>query len=794
MFVLKRDGRKEAIKFDKITARIQKLCYGFSELVDPTAVAMKVIEGIYEGVTTSELDNLAAEVSASMTTRHPDYALLASRISVSNLHKDTKKSFSETMKDLYDYVNPKTGKKAPLIADDVIKIIKKNAELLDSTIIYDRDFGYDYFGFKTLERSYLLRLNGKIAERPQHMLMRVAIGIHKEDIQSAIETYELMSQKYFTHATPTLFNAGTPKPQMSSCFLLTMKDDSIDGIYDTLKQCAKISQSAGGIGLSIHNVRATGSYIRGTNGTSNGIVPMLRVFNDTARYVDQGGGKRKGSFAIYLEPWHADVFDFLDLRKNHGKEEMRARDLFFALWTPDLFMQRVKEDGEWTLMCPNECPGLADTYGKDFEKLYKKYEKAGKGRKTIRARELWEKVVESQVETGTPYILYKDACNEKSNQKNLGTIRSSNLCTEIIEYTAPDEVAVCNLASIALPMYINEETNTFDHEKLYNITRVITKNLNKVIDRNYYPVAEAKNSNMRHRPVGLGVQGLADTFIKLRLPFDSPEAKALNEEIFETIYFAALTSSMESAKEEGAYQTYEGSPISQGLFQHNLWGKKDQELSGRWAWDELRTQIKENGVRNSLLLAPMPTASTSQILGNNECFEPYTSNIYTRRVLSGEFVVVNKHLLLDLVKLGLWNEEMKNEIIKANGSIQAIDSIPDNIKAIYKTVWEIKMKDIIDMSADRGHFIDQSQSLNLFIDQPNMGKITSMHFYAWEKGLKTGMYYLRTKAATQAIQFTVQKQAKSQLEPVVNGKEEFTAEEAIACSIDNPDDCIACGS
>ena len=795
MFVVKRDGRKESIKFDKITARIQKLCYGFSDLVEPTAVAMKVIEGIYEGVTTSELDNLAAEVSASMTTRHPDYALLASRISVSNLHKDTKKSFSETMADLYNYVNPKTGKKAPLIADDVIKIIKKNAELLDSTIIYDRDFCYDYFGFKTLERSYLLRLNGKIAERPQHMLMRVAIGIHKDNIQSALETYELMSQKYFTHATPTLFNAGTPKPQMSSCFLLTMKDDSIEGIYDTLKQCAKISQSAGGIGLSIHNVRATGSYIRGTNGTSNGIVPMLRVFNDTARYVDQGGGKRKGSFAIYLEPWHADVFDFLDLRKNHGKEEMRARDLFFALWTPDLFMQRVKEDAEWTLMCPNECPGLADTYGKDFEKLYKKYEKAGKGRKTIRARELWEKVVESQVETGTPYILYKDACNEKSNQKNLGTIRSSNLCTEIIEYTAPDEVAVCNLASIALPMFIDEEKNVFDHEKLYNITRVITKNLNKVIDRNYYPVAEAKNSNMRHRPVGLGVQGLADAFIKLRLPFDSPEAKALNEEIFETIYFAALTSSMESAKEEGAYQTYEGSPISQGLFQHNLWGKKDEELSGRWAWGELRNQIKENGVRNSLLLAPMPTASTSQILGNNECFEPYTSNIYTRRVLSGEFVVVNKHLLLDLVQLGLWNDDMKNEIIKANGSVQGIESIPDNIKALYKTVWEIKMKDIIDMSADRGHFIDQSQSLNLFIDQPNIGKITSMHFYAWEKGLKTGMYYLRTKAATQAIQFTVQKQAKSQLEPVVANKEgEYTSEEAIACSIDNPDDCIACGS
>ena len=793
MYVLKRDGRKETIKFDKITARIQKLCYGFSDLVSPTSVAMKVIEGIYEGVTTSELDNLAAEVSASMTTRHPDYALLASRISVSNLHKDTKKSFSETMNDLYEYINPKTGKKAPMIADDVIKIIRKNAELLDSTIIYDRDFSYDYFGFKTLERSYLLRINGKITERPQHMLMRVAIGIHKEDIDAAINTYELMSQKYFTHATPTLFNAGTPKPQMSSCFLLTMKEDSIDGIYDTLKQCAKISQSAGGIGLSIHDIRATGSYIRGTNGVSNGIVPMLRVFNDTARYVDQGGGKRKGSFAIYLEPWHADIFDFLDLRKNHGKEEMRARDLFFALWTPDLFMKRVKENGDWTLMCPNECPGLADSHGKAFEKLYLKYEKQGKGRKTIRARELWEKIVESQVETGTPYMLYKDSCNEKSNQKNLGTIRSSNLCTEILEYTAPDEVAVCNLASIALPRFINEETNTFDHEKLYSITKVITRNLNKVIDRNYYPVAEARNSNMRHRPVGLGVQGLADTFIKLRLPFDSPEAKKLNEEIFETIYFASLTSSCEVAKEEGVYESYEGSPISQGIFQYNMWNAKDEDLSGRWAWDELRSMIKEHGVRNSLLLAPMPTASTSQILGNNECFEPYTSNIYTRRVLSGEFVVVNKHLLLDLVKLGLWNDEMKNEIIKANGSVQNIKSIPDNIKAIYKTVWEIKMKDIIDMSADRGKFIDQSQSLNLFIDQPNMGKITSMHFYAWEKGLKTGMYYLRTKAATQAIQFTVQKQAKSQLEPVVTVKD-ISNEEAMACSIDNPDDCIACGS
>ena len=757
MYVVKRDGRKEPIMFDKITARVRKLCYGLNPLVEPTRVAMRVIEGLYDGVTTSELDNLAAEIAATMTTTHPDYALLAARISVSNLHKNTKKSFSETMKDLYEYVNPRTGKKAPLLSDEVYKIIQKNAEQLDSSIIYNRDFGYDYFGFKTLERSYLLKLNGQIAERPQHMLMRVSLGIHLEDIDAAMETYELMSKKFFTHATPTLFNSGTPKPQMSSCFLLAMKDDSIDGIYDTLKQTAKISQSAGGIGLSIHNIRATGSYISGTNGTSNGIVPMLRVFNDTARYVDQGGGKRKGSFAIYVEPWHADIFDFLELKKNHGKEEMRARDLFYAMWIPDLFMKRVEENGEWTLMCPNECPGLFDTHGEEFEKKYLGYEKAKKGRRTIKARELWEKILESQIETGTPYMLYKDAANRKSNQKNLGTIRSSNLCTEIMEYTSPDEVAVCNLASIALPMFIKD--GAFDHQKLYDVTIRVTKNLNRVIDRNYYPVKEAENSNFRHRPVGLGVQGLADTFIKLRMPFTSDAAKKLNQEIFETLYFAAVTASVEEAKNDGAYESFKGSPMSKGEFQHNMWGVKDEELSGRWDWASLRKDVKKHGVRNSLLVAPMPTASTSQILGNNECFEPYTSNIYTRRVLSGEFIVVNKHLLEDLVEQGLWNEDMKQELMRANGSIQNIEGIPEDIKELYKTVWELSMKDIIDMARHRGYFIDQSQSLNLFMEGATMAKLTSMHFYAWKSGLKTGMYYLRTKAAVDAIKFTLDNSA-----------------------------------
>jgi len=854
MHVVKRDGHREEVKFDKITARIQKLCYGLSPLVDPVAVAMRVIEGLYDGVTTSELDNLAAEVSASMTVRHPDYAQLAARVAVSNLHKNSTKSFSETMRSLYTYVNTKTGKAAPMIADDVMEIIEQHAERLDSAAIYDRDFNYDYFGFKTLERSYLLRIDGKVAERPQHMLMRVSVGIHKDDIDAAVETYNMMSKGLFTHATPTLFNAGTPKPQMSSCFLLQMKDDSIDGIYDTLKQTARISQSAGGIGLSIHNIRATGSYIRGTNGTSNGIVPLLRVFNDTARYVDQGGGKRKGSFAIYLEPWHADVFDFLDLKKNTGKEESRARDLFYALWIPDLFMKRVEEDSTWTLMCPNECPGLYDTYGADFEALYHKYESEGKGRKTIKARELWHKVLEAQIETGTPYMLYKDACNAKSNQKNLGVIRSSNLCTEILEYTAPDEVAVCNLASIALPRFI--EDGQFNHQMLYEVTYKVTKNLNKVIDRNYYPVAEARNSNMRHRPVGLGVQGLADAFIALRYPFTSNEARQMNKDIFETIYFAALKSSCDLAKLDGKYESYEGSPISKGEFQFNLWGVSEDALSGRWDWKALRQEIAEHGVRNSLLVAPMPTASTSQILGNNECFEPYTTNIYTRRVLSGEFIVVNKHLLLDLVKLGLWNDEMKNAIMASNGSVQSIDAIPDNIKELYKTVWEMSMRDIIDMAADRGLFIDQSQSLNLFVEAPNMGKLTSMHFHAWKKGLKTGMYYLRTKAASAAIKFTVTTKAEEapqvqeveagfapaavadaavsatpvahavgevvaasvafaapaavvaaaapvsvtnelpemQFTPVAPAATEYSDQDAITCSLDDPDGCLACGS
>ena len=785
MYVVKRDGRKEAIKFDKITARVVKMCYGLDPIVSPESVAMKVIEGLYDGVTTPALDNLAAEVAAAKTTEHPDYALLASRIAVSNLHKETKKSFSEVMSDLYHYIDPKTGLPAPLLAEDVYKIVQENRELLDSSIIYDRDFKYDYFGFKTLVRSYLMKLDHKIAERPQHMLMRVSLGIHKNDIPSAIVTYNLMSEGWFTHATPTLFNAGTPKPQMSSCFLLTMKDDSILGIYESLSSCARISQSAGGIGLSIHNIRATGSYIKGTNGTSNGIVPMLRVFNDTARYVDQGGGKRKGSFAIYLEPWHADIFDFLDLKKNHGKEEQRARDLFFALWIPDLFMKRVKENGTWTLMCPKECPGLEEVHSDAFENLYKKYEKEGKGRKTINAQDLWFKILESQIETGTPYMLYKDAANAKSNQQNLGTIKSSNLCTEIIEYTSPDEIAVCNLASLALPKFVTEN-GTFDHDKLYEVTYQAAVNLNKVIDENYYPVEEAKNSNLRHRPIGLGVQGLADAFIMLGYPFESAEAKTLNRDVFETIYFAAMTASKDLAIKEGPYSTFKGSPLSQGQFQFDLWG---QNPSARWNWDALRAEVIAHGVRNSLLVAPMPTASTAQILGNNECFEPYTSNIYTRRVLSGEFIVVNKHLLKDLVKEGLWNPEMRQKIMAANGSVQNIPEIPQHIKDLYKTAWEISQKTILDLAADRGAFICQSQSLNIFMENANFGKLTSMHFHGWERGLKTGMYYLRTKAATDAIKFTLDKKVVE--EPTVNASSEENLA-AIACSLENPDACEAC--
>ena len=806
MLVVKRDGTTESVKFDKITARVQKLCYGLDPgHVDPVKVAMKVIEGLYDGVTTTVLDNLAAETAASLTTNHPDYALLASRIAVSNLHKNTTKSFSKTIEELYKYIDPKTNQPASLIAEDVYEIVMANAQILDSTIIYDRDFGYDYFGFKTLERSYLLKMNNQIAERPQHMIMRVAVGIHKEDIASAIETYNLMSERWFTHATPTLFNAGTPKPQMSSCFLLQMQDDSIEGIYNTLKQSARISQSAGGIGLSIHNVRATGSYIKGTNGTSNGIIPMLKVFNETARYVDQGGGKRKGSIAVYLEPWHADIYQFLDIRKNHGKEEMRARDLFTALWIPDLFMKRVEAEGMWSLMCPNECPGLGDSWGEKFEALYEKYEAEGKYRKQIPARELWATIIESQIETGNPYMLFKDAANRKSNQQNLGTIKSSNLCTEIIEYTSADEIAVCNLASIALPRFVDLEKGVVDHQKLFEVTYTATKNLNKIIDRNYYPVPEARNSNMRHRPIGLGVQGLADVFIMLRYPFESEEARQINKDIFETIYYAAMTASKDLAKAEGPYETWAGSPISKGIFQFDMWNVTP---SSRWEWDVLREEVMKHGVRNSLLVAPMPTASTSQILGNNECFEPYTSNIYTRGVLSGNFVVVNKHLLKDLVKLGLWNENLKNKIIASNGSVQNIDEIPQNIKDIYKTVWEIKQRSLIDMSADRGAYICQSQSLNLFIQDANFAKLSSAHFYSWKAGLKTGMYYLRTKAAADAIKFTVDQAALTQPNVQVLGNEDtlliergqthvLSAEEQqaqLACSLDNPDACEACGS
>lgn len=794
MLVVKRDGRLESVKFDKITLRIEKLCDGLNmAYINPVDIAKKVIAGVYDRVTTVTLDNLAAEVTASMTSVHPDYAILAARIAISNLHKTTSQSFSSTMKRLYTYVDPKTGENAPLIAKEVYGIIKENAILFDEAIDYKRDFGYDYFGFKTLERSYLLRLDGSVAERPQHMLMRVAVGIHKSDTKAAIETYHLMSERWFTHATPTLFNAGTPKPQLSSCFLLTMKEDSIEGIYDTLKQCAQISQSAGGVGLSIHNIRATGSYIRGTNGVSNGIVPMLRNFDMTARYVDQGGGKRKGSFAIYLEPWHADISAFLDLKKNHGKEELRARDLFYALWVPDLFMRRVEQNETWSLFCPKEAPGLADCHGKDFEKLYQQYEHEGKARKTINAQALWFEILEAQIETGTPYILFKDAANQKSNQQNLGTIKSSNLCTEIIEYTSPDEVAVCNLASIALPRFV-DEAGSFDHEKLYQVVYRVTQNLNKIIDINYYPVPEARTSNLRHRPIGIGVQGLADTFLRLRMPFDSLEARRLNKDIFETLYFSAMTASKDLAKQQGHYESFVGSPLSKGIFQFDMWGVVPD--SGRWDWEELREEVRTHGARNSLLIAPMPTASTSQILGNNECFEPYTANIYTRRVLSGEFVVVNKHLLRDLIALGLWDEQMKNQLILANGSVQHITSIPEPIKLLYRTVWEISQKAVIDMAADRGAYICQSQSLNIHMQDPNFGKLTSMHFYAWKKGLKTGMYYLRTKAAADAIKFTVQKKSTvtDTVAPTAVSQPAEQKRADMLCAIDEPEDCLACGS
>jgi len=814
MFVLKRDGRQEPVMFDKITSRIQKLCYGLNmDFIDPPAITLKVINGLYSGVTTVELDNLAAETAATMTTKHQDYAYLAARIAVSNLHKETKKSFSEVMNDLFEMKCPKTNRPMPMLSEYHHKIIMANADMLNSAIIYDRDFSYNFFGFKTLERSYLLKIDGKVVERPQHLLMRVAVGIHGEDFPAAIETYNLLSEKWFTHASPTLFNAATRRPQLSSCFLLTMKDDSIEGIYDTLKQCALISKSAGGIGLNVHNIRAMGSYIAGTNGTSNGLVPMLRVYNNTARYVDQGGNKRPGAFAMYLEPWHADVFEFLDLRKNTGKDEQRARDLFYALWIPDLFMKRVEENGEWCLMCPHDSPGLADCWGEKFEELYTKYEKEGRYKKKIKAQQVWYAIIESQVETGTPYMLYKDACNSKSNQQNLGTIKCSNLCTEIVEYSSPDEVAVCNLASIALNMYVKD--GQYDFAKLKEVTKVATKNLNKIIEVNFYPVEEAKKSNMRHRPIGIGVQGLADAFILMRFPFDSPEAKKLNKEIFETIYYGAMEASCELAEKLGPYETYAGCPVSKGIFQFDMWKVTPSNL---WDWAALKAKVAKHGVRNSLLLAPMPTASTAQILGNNEAIEAYTSNIYSRRVLSGEFQIVNHHLLRDLTERGLWNDDMKNQIISNNGSIQNVDSIPAELKALYKTVWEISQKVIIEMAADRGAYIDQSQSLNIHIAEPNYGKLTSMHFYAWKQGLKTGMYYLRTKAAASAIKFTVDK-TRLQKSTTTNGTAETNGKEknglatngldkvkseieemkalnqaAMVCSIENKDECMSCGS
>ena len=794
MQVIKRSNKKESVSFDKVTARINKLCYGLnSKFVDPIEISKKVVQGLYDGVRTTDLDNLAAETSATMAARHPDYAILAARIAVSNLHKNTEKSFSVTMERLYKYIDPKTNTVAGLISDDTIEVIREHADLLDSSIIYDRDYSFDYFGFKTLEKSYLLRMDGEVVERPQHMLMRAAVGIHGKDIQAAIETYTLMSEKWFIHATPTLFNAGTPKPQLSSCFLLSMTDDSIPGIFETLSRCAKISQSAGGIGISVHNVRAKGSYIKGTGGTSNGIIPMLKVFNDTARYVDQGGGKRKGAFAVYLEPWHADIFDFLDLKKNHGKEELRARDLFYAMWIPDLFMEQVKNNGKWSLFCPNEAPGLHECYGGEFEALYNKYVSEGRARKTINAQDLWFAILESQIETGTPYILYKDACNNKSNQKNLGTIKSSNLCTEIIEYTAPDEVAVCNLASISLSKFVTDDNKSFDFKKLHDITKVITRNLNKIIDINYYPIPEAQNSNFRHRPIGIGVQGLADAFLLLRMPFDSEEASKLNKDIFETIYNAALEESCALAQRDGSYQTFAGSPASNGILQFDMWDIDPGQ--SRYDWNRLKEDIKTKGLRNSLLLAPMPTASTSQILGNNECFEPYTSNIYTRRTLSGEYIIVNKHLLKDLTRLGLWNDELKQKLMAANGSVANIPEIPAELKALYKTVYEISQKVIIDQAADRGAFICQSQSLNLFVENPNFAKLSSMHFYGWQKGLKTGMYYLRSKAAVDPIKFTLDEQhqrIQSNTTEIVPEMEVMDLAEGAACSME--EGCLMCGS
>ena len=776
MYVTKRSGKLEIVSFDKILNRIKNIGTEANIKINYTSLVMKVIDQLYNNISTTQIDELSAEQCASMSSIHPDYNVLAGRIVVSNHQKNTSSSFSDTMKQLYLYKD-KHGKHSPLVSEDLYQVVLQYDEppngvdslfttnKLDNIIDYTRDFLIDYFGFKTLERAYLMRINKKIVERIQHMWLRVAIGIHGDNFHRICETYELMSQKYFTHATPTIFNAGTPHPQLSSCYLLAMESDSIEGIYNTLKDCALISKWAGGIGLHIHNVRAGGSHIRGTNGESNGIVPMLRVFNNTAKYVDQGGGKRNGSFAIYLEPWHADIEKFLDMRKNHGDEDLKARDLFYALWTPDLFMERVKANGEWTLMCPDECPGLSDVYGEDFEKLYTFYEKSGRGRQTVKARDLWFRVLDAQMETGTPYLLYKDAVNKKCNQKNLGTIKSSNLCCEITEYSDEDETAVCNLASIALPAFVKDAADgsgkkVFDYEQLHSVTRTVTYNLNRIIDVNFYPTEKTRRSNKRHRPIGIGVQGLADVFMLLNTNFTSDEARLINKRIFETMYHSALTESCNIAKTEGTYETFEGSPASQGILQFDMWNVNPSETEQRYDWNELKEDVQMYGIRNSLLIAPMPTASTSQILGYNECIEPITSNIYNRRTIAGEFILTNKYLMNDLIKLDLWNEKMKNMIIANNGSVQHIDIIPAEIREKYKTVWELPMRSIIDMAADRGAFICQSQSLNLWLEDPNYNNLTSMHFHSWGKGLKTGMYYLRRRARHQAQQFTIEPEKK----------------------------------
>lgn len=819
MKVIKRDGAEESVKLEKIVSRIKKQTYDLNrDFVEPMTVAQKVIAGIYDGITTKELDRLAAETAAAMTVIHPDYSILAGRIEISSLKKETSKNFSEVIEKLYNYVNPKTNEKAGMISDELYSVVKANAKKFDSMIVHDRDFNYEYFGYRTLERSYLLKINGQVVETPQHMLMRVAVALWGDNFTQVQKSYDLFSTKQFTHATPTLFNAGTKRPQLSSCFLIANKGDDIENLFETIGDVAKISKWAGGVGLHVHDVRAKGSYIKGTGGLSDGLVPMLKTYNDVARWINQGG-RRNGSFAIYLEPWHADIFDFIDLRKNHGKEEMRARDLFLALWIPNLFMQRVEEDGNWTLMCPNECPGLSDVYdskdSKAFTELYTSYETAGKGRKTIKARELWGKVLEAQIETGAPYVLYKDSANNKSNQKNIGVIKSSNLCTEIMEVSTPDEQAVCNLASVSLPAMIDTEkkAKSFNHQKLYDVVYQMTHNLNRVIDINYYPTKETKKSNLRHRPIGLGVQGLADVFQMLGLPFESPEAMKLNQEIFETMYFASLTASKDIARairremikaEEastkegetpkeipytaGAYETFVGSPLSKGILQFDMWETTEKDFSGRWDWEKLKKDIMKYGVRNSLLMAPMPTASTAQILGNNECFEPYTSNIYKRNTLSGEFVVVNKHLINDLISLDLWNDKMRVKILENNGSIQTIEEIPVKTREIYKTVWEMKLSNLMDMSRDRGIFICQSQSFNIFMPDVNVGKLNKALFYAWNKGLKTGMYYLRTKAKAQARQNLG---IDTQITEEVKVSPENT-NDAISCSIDNPEDCQMC--